>query len=222
MFAARNTLVTATQPAPSTKFSASMSTFPTSVKPAEWVTTALKPNTSLNTSLVNSVLIEGESPDVWAQWNDYYTAVQFGVTVPGAGLYSMEVTNGGINSTDRWMGVAIPPLTGSTWLIAYGCGDLGGDDSIATVSGGVLTNRGTGARPKFTGSDRLKLVPTRSGSDITWTVYKNDVATAITWTDTGGAIFGEPGRTPGCVMRQITNWGRYCSQGVRGYAIQEL
>ncbi len=220
MFAARNTI--ATPSAPLVKFSASMTTFPVSVKPSGWVTTALNPNTSLDSRLENSILVEGDSPDVWATWNEYFTAVQFGVTVPGNGLYSMEVTNGNRNSTDRWMGVAIPPLTGSTWLIAFGCADGGMDDAIATISGGTLTIRGTTSRPKFNGSDRLKLVPTRSGSDITWTVWKNDVVTSITWTDTGGAIFGEPGRTPGCVMRQITNWGRYGSQGVSGYSIQEL
>lgn len=193
--------------------SMSYNPFTASVTPTGLVAVPLGTNAP-NTVTVNasSQLREGNNP---ANTNGtYFTAGVF-AEVMADGPYSVSVGNASISTSDRGIGGGYSSNDRATMVFFIMCGNTT-TCRIYTWVGGTLTQVGTAASTFTTsGSDVLMIKYVISGADIIYTVYKNGTATACTWTDTGGATIGIPGRHPLASFRHTYSGSNFASPGIK-------
>jgi hypothetical protein len=75
---------------------------------------------------------------------------------------------------------------------------------VFTKTGSTLTQRAT-VNNQLIAGDKLRLVTTFNGANYVYTVYKNGVATACVWTDTGNVV--TPGLWPAVILQGIYSSG---------------
>lgn len=142
----------------------------------------------------------------------FYSAARGPMMADGA--YAVSAGHGGAaSSTDRGYGPGYSNGDGS--IAVFATLFQSGAGQLRTAIGGTVTQRATGSgATSGSSSDVIEIRYAISGSDIIYTVYKNANPTNLTWTDTGGATIGIPGRYPIDVLRTIRTAGtNYPSPG---------
>lgn len=197
------------------KATTTYSSFPT--VPAGTVSVALNSGAGAVQATSNT-LQEGNSA---ASNSGYYTA---GV-LPDAmatDLFAVEATVGGLSGAagDRGVGPGVFSADGTVGVMTFWPASSG-TAYIHSRSGGSFTQRASlGSQAANTGA-RIRLVPSVSAGVVTWTVYLDDVPTALTWTDSSH-IVDLPGRHPAAVFRHQYNFAQYPSRGVAALTAADI
>jgi len=137
--------------------------------------------------------------------------------------FSTTVTNAGLDSSsDRGAGGGNASADGTVAVFAILCGTgKGVSGQIYTWVGGVLTSRASQLSVTWVQNNTAALVPAVSDGVVTWTLYKNGVATALTWTDDDHLV-DLPGAHPVIGFRHAYASGQYAGPGVKALMAQEL
>jgi len=142
--------------------------------------------------------------------------------VLGSSKFFTEVGAAGTNGTDRGIGAGASNDDGSLMVFCYAIGN-GGAAAIYTKIGSTWTSRATDTSVQITAlNDKIRLVPSVSAGVVTWTVYKNGVATSLTWTDSGH-LADLPGTRPCIAFRHYDSFvTNYYSQGINSILATEI
>lgn len=134
--------------------------------------------------------------------------------------FSTEVTLKGASSSDRGVGGGASNAAGTAMVFCVLSGTVNGE--IFTIIGTTRTSRASFNIKATAAGDVVTMVPTVDGSGIvTWTAWKNGVATGLTWTDTAGLV-GLPGNRPVIVFRHAYASAQYYSPGISAITAREL
>lgn len=134
--------------------------------------------------------------------------------------FSTEVTLAAANGSDRGVGGGASNASGTAMVFCVLSGTVNGQ--IFTIIGTTRTSRASFNIKATAAGDVVTMVPTVDGSGIvTWTAWKNGVATGLTWTDTAGLV-GLPGNRPVIVFRHAYSGAQYYSPGISAITAREL
>lgn len=144
----------------------------------------------------------------------YFTLAVFPETM-AAGPYKVGAGQAAIQTSDRGIGAGYCNSDLNTAVFVIMCGNTTAC-RLYTYVGGVVTPVGTSQSIFSTsGSDVIWIQYSVSGADIVYTVMRNTTATTVTWTDTGGATIGTPGRKPCLAFRRSrSGGGQFASPGI--------
>lgn len=169
----------------------------------------------------NTITVDTNSPPRMREGNNvtntsgsHYTAGVFPETMID-GRYEVKIGNAQIATSSRGIGGGYCNSDRTKMVFFIICGNTTACRIFTYVSG-TLTPVGTTQNTFVTSSsDTAALRYAISGSDIVYTVYKNGSATTVTWTDTGGATIGTPGRKPMVAFRHEYSGGNFASPGIK-------
>lgn len=192
-------------------------TFSGSTKPAGITDVAMGSFAPTTTSVSGGVIREDGS--LGGVDGSYHTAAVWGEQM-ATDLYSSQVTNGGLNTSNRGVGAGLSTANGSKIVAVVMRGNTDPATLITWISG-TLSQRAALAGLYATAGQTISIVPSLSAGIWTFTAYKNGSPTGLSWTDSG-AVFGTPGRYPCAVFNHLYSFGQYSSPGVSAYAAADL
>lgn len=120
----------------------------------------------------------------------YVSYSHWGVPIPSGQNYKSSIVPAG-NAGDRGVGPGMCSADGSVAILVNLRGSTGAA-GIDTKISGTRTIRATLGGLYGVLNDKISLVPSFNGTYWTYTVYKNDVITALKWDDTGNLLGGPP------------------------------
>ena len=134
--------------------------------------------------------------------------------------FSTEVTLAAASGSNRGVGGGASNVAGTAMVFCVLSGTVNGE--IFTIIGTTRTSRASFNIKATAAGDVVTMVPTVDGSGIvTWTAWKNGVATGLTWTDTAGLV-GLPGNRPVIVFHHAYVGAQYYSPGISAITAREL
>lgn len=120
----------------------------------------------------------------------YVSYSHWGVPIPSGQNYKSSIVPAG-NAGDRGVGPGMCSADGSVAILVNLRGSTG-DAGIDTKISGTRTTRAILGGLYGVLNDKISLVPSFNGTYWTYTVYKNDVITALKWDDTENLLGGPP------------------------------
>lgn len=138
--------------------------------------------------------------------------------------FSTTVTNAGLDSSsDRGAGGGNASADGTVAVFAVLSGTgKGVAGQIYTWVGGMLTGQASQSSVTWVKNNTIELRPAVDADDVvTWTLYKNGVATALTWTDEDHLV-DLPGSHPALGFRHQYSSGQYSGPGISALVAQDL
>lgn len=146
------------------------------------------------------------------------TSTQYGAMVFPASLATnitkISFTNAFTVTSDRGNGTGLFSANGTRGVFFIICGNTSAA-TIHTWDGTSRVQRASLAGLYSTSaSDVIDMRNTISGGIVTWTVYKNNSATSLTWTDSSN-LFDIPGRYPAATFKHTYSGGHFKSPGIK-------
>jgi len=162
-------------------------------------------------------LVEGNSTAT----SGAYHSVAAMPDVMSTNFFSATVTNANASTTSRGMGAAVISADGTKVLMCVLSGNTATAKIISWTGAGTETTQASASVFSNSSSDTIELRPSVSGGVVTWTVYKNGVATALTWTDSGH-LLDLFGARPGCAFRHEYSGNQFPGPGVKALTAADL